>query len=208
MASIQDIDVLSSTQFVHVGIKSPHLNKNSDDNSNSTLLGDESTRLISLQVQTKRFNINRTWAAGTRRRICKSIISNNTTKENTPRLCTERHYRELGSTGPGGVKSNFDRLESYNYPGWMTLRRGQMVELTKKGFLKVATILQNRRTGEISLRGSQIQLALRLDNQGKFKGNGLEMVMIYDLDDPKDVIEQSIKVVDVTGIAKASLRML
>ena len=33
------------------------------------------------------------------------------------------------------------------------------------------------------------------------------MLMIYDLDDPKNVIEQSIKVVDVIGIAKASLRM-
>lgn len=92
-------------------------------------------------------------------------------------------------------------LETHSCSG-RTLRPGKTVELTDGTFVRIVSILEDRRTNEISLKGFLFQRAVKLAGMLPLKRNEVAMIMKIDKDDPRDVLKQSIELFQLSSVVK------
>ena len=137
------------------------INLDSDDGNSSdvTLLGDrivERVRPVSKSRQKRR-----------RRRI------------DAARFRGQRRTPYAVSTE--SLPENTRELSVYSYDG-RTLKLGKTVEMMDGAFLRIKTILEDRGTGEISLKGFRFQRNLSLNGLLEFKLNEVTLMMEHDPD--------------------------
>ena len=92
-------------------------------------------------------------------------------------------------------------LQSHSYGG-RTLRHDKTVEMTDGTFLKIKAILEDHRTGDIFLKGFRFQRAVSLNGQLEFKRNEVARILKLDKTDRRDILEQSIEVVEIAAVVR------
>ena len=88
-------------------------------------------------------------------------------------------------------------LQSHSYDG-RTLRHSKTVEMTDGTFLKVKAIVEDRRTGDIFLKGFRFQRAISLDGPLEYKRNEVARTKL-DKNDRRYILEQSIEVIELAA---------
>jgi len=83
-----------------------------------------------------------------------------------------------------------------------TLKPGKTVELRDKDFLRIKGIIQHRVTKEITLRGVRFRRNLFLDGLLEFKRNEVTMILIFESNDPRDILAQSTATVGLHEVSK------
>ena len=117
------------------------------------------------------------------------------------RVTCIKQYRVSGSIAIEGLRDDNRVLQTHSYSG-RTLRPGKTVELNDGTFVRIVSILENRRTGQISLKGFQFQRAIKLAGMLPLKQNEVAMVIIFDQDDPRDILEQSTEFFQLPAVVK------
>ena len=92
-------------------------------------------------------------------------------------------------------------LQSHSYDG-RTLRHGKTVEMTDGAFLKIKTILEDRRTGDIFLKGFRFQRAVSLDGLLEYKRNEVARILKLDKNDRRDILDQSEEVIELAAVVR------
>lgn len=99
------------------------------------------------------------------------------------------------------VVDPFKELENFKY-GDLLLRKGKSVELQDGDFLRVKAIVGNSKDDQVLLRGHRLQRCSSMNGMLEKKLNELCLFYEVDLDDPREVLEQSIVEIPVSGIKK------
>ena len=92
-------------------------------------------------------------------------------------------------------------LQLHSYDG-RTLRQGKTVEMTDGTFLKIKAILEDRRTGDIFLKGFRYQRAVSLNGPLEFKRNEVERILKLDKNDRRDILDQSMEVIELATVVR------
>ena len=92
-------------------------------------------------------------------------------------------------------------LQSHSYDG-RPLRQGKTVEMTNGTFLKIKAILEDRRTGDIFLKGFRYQRAVSLNGPLEFKLNEVVRILKLDKNDRRDILDQSMEVVELATVVQ------
>ena len=92
-------------------------------------------------------------------------------------------------------------LQSHSYHG-RTLRHGKTVEMTDGTFLKVKAIVEDRRTGDIFLKGFRFQRAVSLNGPLEYKRNEVARILKLDKNDRRYILEQSIEVIELAAVVR------
>lgn len=117
------------------------------------------------------------------------------------RVTSIKRHRVSGRTAVESFEDSSHRtLQTHSYDG-RTLKLGKTVEL-KGAFLRITAILEDRRTGDIFLRGFRFQRTLSLDGVLPFKRNEVAMILQLDQNGHGDVIEQSAEVVELAAVVR------
>ncbi len=185
----------------------------SDDGnvSDSTLLGDEIVEHVLPPVSEARRKRRQARAPAAGFRELQTYTQNGRTIQvgrtikdqdgNFLRVTSIKQHWESGAIAIESFHDNHRTLQTHSYSG-TTLRQGKTVELTDGAFLRIASILEDRRTGEVALKGFRFQRAVLLDGRLEFKRNEVAMIMKLDKNDPRDILEQSIEVVEFAAVVK------
>ena len=92
-------------------------------------------------------------------------------------------------------------LQSHSHDG-RTLRDGKTVEMTDGAFLKIRAVLEDRRTGDIFLKGFRFQRAVSLDGPLEFKRNEVARILKLDKNDRRDILDQSMEVIELAAVVR------
>ncbi|CAL3966626.1 unnamed protein product [Diplocarpon coronariae] len=84
----------------------------------------------------------------------------------------------------------------------MSLRAGKTVELTDGTFIKIAKVIKNIRTDEVTLRGWLLQRCTDLKGLLPFKLNEVCFVFQVELDDRRSVLEQSVVEIGIGSLVR------
>lgn len=118
------------------------------------------------------------------------------------RVTSIKYHRVSGRIAIESIQDNSIRtLQTHSYAG-RTLRFGKTVELADASFLRITTILEDRRTGDLFLRGLRFQRTLSLDGVLPFKRNEVAMILKLDKNDHRDILEQSAKTVELAAVVR------
>lgn len=189
------------------------INLESDDDdgnvSDSTLMGDEIVERVVTSVSEASRNRRRARTQAASFQELQTCTQNGRTVQvgrtfqdqdgNFLRVISIKQHRRTGAITIESFQDNHRVLETSSYNG-RTLKSGKTVELIDGDFLRIASILEDRRTGELMLKGFRYQRALTLDGLLEFKRNEVAMVMKLDKTDARDVLEQSIEVVELAAV--------
>ena len=100
------------------------------------------------------------------------------------------------------VVEPFHEMETFRY-GSLTLRRGKTVELQDGDFLRIKVVVGNLQDHQaIMIRGQRLQRCSSMNGMLERKLNELCVFHEIDLDDPRDILEQSVVEVSVKDIKK------
>ena len=117
------------------------------------------------------------------------------------RVTSIKHHRVSGRIAIESIQDNGLRtLQTHSYDG-RTLKFGKTVEVAD-AFLRITAILEDRRTGDIFLRGFRFQRTLSLDGVLPFKHNEVAMILRLDKSDHRDIFEQSAEIVELAAVVR------
>ena len=194
-------------------LRNPNVvNLDSDDGSasDSTLLGDEIVPRVVIPFSEARRNRRqaRVQAASFRdlhiyTRNGRTVQVGKTIRQdrNTLRVTSIRQHTASGEVHIESFQDNHRTLQTHSYDG-RTLKPGKTVEIADGAFLRIKAILEDRRTGEVFLEGLRFERTISLDGLLEFKRNEVAMVMKLDRNDRRDILEQSIEVVELAAVVK------
>ena len=117
------------------------------------------------------------------------------------RVTSITQHQGSGCVAAETIQENHREVDTYSYDG-RTLKPTKTVELTDGTFLRIKAILEDRRTGEILLKGFLFQRTRLLKGLLEFKRNEVAMILTIDKDDTRDILEQSVLVVGLTAVAR------
>ncbi len=117
------------------------------------------------------------------------------------RITSIKQNQRSGSVTITSFRDNLKTLQTHSYDG-RTLKPGKAIEMTNGAFLRITAILEDRRSGEITLKGLPFQRATSLQDLLEFKRNEVAMILKLDGDDPRDILEQSIEVVELAAVVR------
>ena len=209
-----DIDGLDSLPPGFVLRSQDVMDIDSDDgnDSDTTLLGDETTeRAVPLLYGARRRRPQvRTPAANFRE--SQTHTQNGRTFQvgrifqdqdgNFRRVTSIKHHRISRRTAIESIQDNDLRtLQIYSSDG-RTLKVGKTVEVTNGTFLRIIAIMEDRRTGDVFLKGFRFQRALSLDGLLPLKCNEVAMILKLDKNDHRDILEQSAETVHLSEVVR------
>ena len=118
------------------------------------------------------------------------------------RVTSIKHHRASNRIAIESFQDNSHRiLQSHSYDGH-TLRQGKTVEMTDGTFLKIKAILEDRRTGDIFLRGFRYQRAVSLGGPLEYKRNEVARILKLDKNDRRDILDQSIEIIELATVVR------
>ena len=118
------------------------------------------------------------------------------------RVTSIKQHRSSNRIAIESFQDNSHRiLQTHSYDG-RTLRNGKTVEITDGTFLKIKAVLEDRRTGDIFLKGFRFQRAISLDGRLEFKRNEVARILKLDKNDRRDTLEQSIEVIELSAVVR------
>ena len=115
-------------------------------------------------------------------------------------ISIKQHWRSGRITIESYRDNSHKLLHNYSYNG-RTLKPGKTVEMVDGTFLRIKAIVEDRRTGDIFLKGFRLQRALTLNGLERNR-NEVAMFLKLDENDRRDVLDQSIEVVRLAAVVK------
>ena len=115
----------------------------------------------------------------------------------------EQHNVSRQSPATIGTENipNLSDLQSYSTDG-RTYKPGKSVEMSDGTFIRIESILEDRRTGEILLKGLQFQRNKTFDGMLESKRNEVTMILHIDVNNSRDILEQSMKVIKLATVVR------
>lgn len=102
----------------------------------------------------------------------------------------------------GTPETSFDILERFSSDN-RTLKAGKTVEMTDGDFLRIRSVLRDRTSTEVILRGHRLRRVKHLNGVLELKMNELAMVLEVEDSDPRDAIVQGVEQVPLSQIGRA-----
>jgi DNA (cytosine-5)-methyltransferase 1 len=115
----------------------------------------------------------------------------------TRRKSSVKHYPPRNPP----IVDPFEELERFQY-GDLLLRKGKSVELQDGDFLRIKVIVGISGDDQVMIRGHRLQRCSSMNGMLERKLNELCVFHEVDLDDPRDILEQSVVEVPVKDIKK------
>lgn len=189
-----------------------HIDSDDDDESDGTLLGDEiveRTTPLSFEAGRRRRQVR---APATSFRELQTHTQNGRTLQvgrsfqdqegNFRRVISIKQYWRSGRIIIESFRDDSHKvIQTYSYNG-RTLKPGKTVEMVDGTFLRIKTIVEDPRTGEIFLKGFQLQRARTLNGLLERNRNEVALVLKLDKTDRRDMLDQSIEVVKLAAVVK------
>ena len=112
------------------------------------------------------------------------------------RVTSIKQYHRSGRIAIESFQDNSHRtLQTHSYGG-RTLRPGKTVEVADGTFLRIKTILEDRQTGEIFLKGFPFRRTRSLDGLLESKRNEVALIM------KSDILEKSTEVIGLATVVR------
>ena len=105
------------------------------------------------------------------------------------RVTSIKQYINSSRIAIESIPDNSHRvLQTHSYGG-RTLKHGKTVEMTDGTFVRINEILEDRRSGDIFLKGFRYQRAASLDGLLERKRNEVVRILKFDKYDHRDMLE-------------------
>lgn len=187
-----------------------NLDNDSGNESDDTLLGDEDTARVVPQVSESRPKRRQAKAQTASFRQLQTYRLNGRTVRlgrtfqdecgNFLRVTSIKQH-PTGDIAIESFRDDHRTLQTHSYNG-RTLKPGKTVEMADGSFLRIKIILEDRRTGEIFLRGFRFERNKSMNGSLEFKLNEVTMITKYNPKDARCVTEQSIETVELASVVK------
>ena len=187
-----------------------NLDNDSGNESDDTLLGDEDTARVVPQVSESRPKRRQAKAQTASFRQLQTYRLNGRTVRlgrtfqdesgNFLRVTSIKQH-PTGDIAIESFRDDHRTLQTHSYNG-RTLKPGKTVEMADGSFLRIKIILEDRRTGEIFLRGFRFERNKSMNGSLEFKLNEVTMITRYNPKDARCVTEQSIETVELASVVK------